>query len=319
MNDAQRLPKTLRKGSRVAIVAPSSPAPDTELQRGLAALRGMGLEPVVGRSCTERNPKRGYLAGEDDMVKIDDIHAAFSDPSIGGIVCMRGGSGAGRLIRYLDAGLIASNPKVFVGYSDITILHCFIARNCGFVTFHGPMLTSDPLGDLSSPARFSFLRTLTNEAPLGILSNPSGCALPECLVPGRGEGKFVGGNLSLLATTIGTCAEIDTAGKIVFMEEVDEEPYSIDRLLNHLINAGKLIDAAGIVLGDFTDCDPPERYPDRTVQDVIEDVLVPLGIPLLAGLHVGHGKVNLAVPLGLEAHLDAASLTLRFDKPALSA
>lgn len=319
MNDAPRLPKTLKKGSHIALVAPSSPAPDAALQRGLSALRGMGFEPVVGRSCTECDPKRGYLAGGDDAVKVYDIHAAFSDPLIDGILCMRGGSGAGRLIRHLDAGLIAAHPKVFVGYSDITILHCFIARNCGFVTFHGPMLTNDPLGDLSSPARLSFLRALTNEAPLGVLSNPPGCASPTCLVPGCGVGKFVGGNLSLLATTIGTCAEIDTAGNIVFLEEVDEEPYSVDRLLNHLINAGKLADAAGIVLGDFTDCDPPERYPHRTVQDVLEDVLVPLGIPILAGFNIGHGKVNMAVPLGLEAYLDAASLTLRFDKPALSA
>lgn len=317
MNDSPQLPKTLKKGSRIALVAPSSPAPDTDIQRGLAVLRGMGFEPVVGRSCTERDPKRGYLAGGDDAVKIDDIHSAFSDPSIDGIVCMRGGSGAGRLIRYLDVGLIAANPKVFVGYSDITILHCFIARNCGFVTFHGPMLTNDALGDLSSPVRFSFLRTLTDAAPLGILNTPPECAPPTCLVPGSGAGKFVGGNLCLLSTTIGTCAEIDTAGNIVFLEEVNEEPYNVDRLLNHLINAGKLIDAAGIVLGDFTDCNPPEHYPDRTVQDVIRDVLVPLGIPLLAGFNIGHGKVNLAVPLGLDAHLDATNSTLRFDKPAL--
>lgn len=319
MNDAPQLPKKLKKDSRVAVIAPSSPASDTDLQRGLSALRGMGFEPIVGRSCTERDPKRGYLAGGNDSVKIDDIHTAFSDPSIDGIVCMRGGSGAGRLIRYLDTALIASNPKIFVGYSDITILHCFIARNCGFVTFHGPMLTNDPLGDIDSPARLSFLRVLTNETPLGVINNPPGCPSPVCLVPGCGAGKFIGGNLCLLSTTIGTCAEIDTAGKIVFLEDVDEEPYSVDRLLNHLINAGKLIDAAGIVLGDFTNCNPSKNYQDRTVQDVIEDVLVPLGIPLLAGLNIGHGKVNLAVPLGLDAHLDAAGLTLRFDKPALSA
>lgn len=175
-------------------------------------MRDMGFEPAVGRSCTERGPKRGYLAGGDDAVKIDNIHTAFSDPSINGIVCMRGGSGAGRLIRYLDARLIAANPKVFVGYSDITILHCFIACNCGSVTFHGPMLTNDPLGDLSSPARLSSLRALTDEAPLGILSNPPRFAPPTFLVPGYGAGEFVGGNLNLLSTTIGTCAEINTAG-----------------------------------------------------------------------------------------------------------
>ena len=315
----KRLPKPLKPGSRVAIVAPSSPAPEDKLEQGLAALRGMGFEPLVGRSCRERDPKRGYLAASSDAVKIDDLHAAFSDPSIDGIICMRGGSGAGRLIRHLDAKLIASNPKIFVGYSDITILHCFIARNCGFVTFHGPMLTNDPLDVVRSPGRTSFLRALTDPAPLGVLRNPPGCGEPACLVPGAAEGEFVGGNLAVLATTLGTCAEIDTAGKIVLLEEVDEEPYSVDRLLSHLLNAGKLANAAGVVLGDFTNCDPPERYPDRSVRDVIEDLIVPLGIPILAGLRLGHGDVNQAVPLGTEASLDAANLTLRFEKPALSA
>lgn len=282
-------------------------------------MRGMGFVPVVGRSCTERDPKRGYLAASSDAVKIRDIHWAFSDPSIDGVVCMRGGSGAGRLIRHLDAELIAANPKIFVGYSDITILHCFIARNCGFVTFHGPMLTSDPLSDPASPERASLLRVLTNPAPLGAFSNPPGSGELACLTPGCATGELVGGNLAVLVTTLGTCAEVDTAGKIVLLEDVDEEPYSVDRMLTHLLNAGKLADAAGIVLGDFTDCEPPERHPHRSVPDVIEDLLVPLGIPILAGLRVGHGGVNMTLPLGAKALLDAEKLTFRIDEPAISA
>ena len=278
----------------------------------------MGFVPVVGRSCTEFDPKRGYLAGGSDAVKTRDIHWAFSDPSIDGVVCLRGGSGAGRLIRHLDAELIAANPKVFVGYSDITILHCFIARNCGFITFHGPMLSNDPLDVLESPEWASFLRVLTDPTPLSAFCNPPGSGELACLVPGCAEGELVGGNLAVLVTTIGTCAEVDTAEKIVLLEEVDEEPYSVDRMLSHLLNAGKLSDAAGIVLGDFSKCEPPERYPHRFVRDVIEDLLVPLGIPILAGLRVGHGGVNMTLPLGVKARLNTGKLALCFEKPALS-
>ncbi|MDL2263515.1 LD-carboxypeptidase [Synergistaceae bacterium OttesenSCG-928-I11] len=311
-----RLPKALTHDSRVAVLAPSSPAPAKKIDDAVQAIRSMGFEPVVYPSCTGSTPERGYLAAESDAVKISDIHAAFSDPSVDGILCMRGGSGAGRLIRHLDATLIAANPKVFVGYSDITILHAFIARNCGFVTFHGPMATTDDIGDPASPTRASLLRALTDPAPLGAVQNPDGRPL-ECLSPGRATGALVGGNLAVMCTTVGTVAEIDTKEKIVLIEDVDEEPYSIDRMLNHLINAGKLVDAAGIVLGSFTRCDPPERHPDRTVGVVFRDVLAPLGIPIVSGLDVGHDKTNLTLPLGAEVRLDADLGEIAVENPAL--
>lgn len=320
-----RLPKALCKGSKVAVIAPSSPAPEEQLERGLAALRDMGFEPLAGRSCTVRTPERGYLAGDSDSLKISDIHWAFSDDSIDGIVCLRGGSGAGRLIRFLDAGLIAANPKIFVGYSDITILHSYIMRNCGFVTFHGPMPASDALHDEDSPTRKAFLRALTDPAPLGAVTSLRGPAEERGAnelfqVPQNNSvrGKLVGGNLALLCTTLGTCAEVETKGNIVLLEDTDEEPYSVDRLLNHLINAGKLIDAAGIVLGDFTNCEPPEQYRCRAVQDVIRDVLPRLGVPVVGGLRIGHGRINLTVPLGVQVRLDTEEKALYFEKPALS-
>lgn len=314
-----RLPKALSGGSRIAVIAPSSPAPEDRLEKGLDIIRGMGFEPVVGKSCTVRSPKRGYLAADSDSLKVGDIHWAFSDDSIDGIICMRGGSGAGRLIRSLDAGLIASNPKPFVGYSDITILHSYIMRNCGFATFHGPMITTDNIEDRDSPTRKSFLRVLTDPEPLGSFEEICENGRLDCLSPGRAEGELVGGNLCVLCTTLGTCAEVDTEGKIVLLEDIDEEPYSVDRLLSHLINAGKLSDAAGIVLGDFTDCDPPEQYPERTVRDVFEDLLTPLGIPIISGLRVGHGDVNFTVPLGVDICMDADYKKLYFKKPALLA
>lgn len=315
--DVRNRPRPLRKGSRVAVIAPSSPAPREELEEGLDALRGLGFEPVPGQSCGGSTPARGYLAAESDSVKLADLHWAFRDPRVDGIVCLRGGSGAGRLIRHIDPALVAANPKVFVGYSDITILHAFLAEKCNLLTFHGPMATSKNLIS-PGPSRDSFLRALTDPAPLGEFhAVEDGRA---CLVPGKSGGEFTGGNLAVLCTTLGTDCELRTKDKIVLLEDVDEEPYSVDRMLNHLLNAGKLSDAAGIVLGDFTNCKPPKKPASasfRTVRDVIEDVLVPLGIPLMAGLPAGHGGTNLTLPLGIPAEMDAEAGVLRFASPAL--
>lgn len=313
------LPKPLKKNSRVAVIAPSSPAPDEDLAQGLDALREMGFEPVAGKSCAGSTPKRGYLAAESDAAKLDDIHWAFGDPSIDGIVCMRGGSGAGRLIRHIDPRLVAANPKIFVGYSDITILHAYFARRCNLLTFHGPMATSKNLRKKTGATHEAFLRALTDPTPLGEIENPEGCER-TCLVPGRCRGELVGGNLAVLCTTLGTNCEISTRGRIVLIEDVDEEPYSVDRMLNHLINAGKLVDAAGFVLGDFTNCAPPKKPESakyRTVQDVIEDVLVPLGKPLMGGIAVGHGDINITLPLGARAAMDTEAGILKFERPAL--
>lgn len=313
----QRLPQAIPPDGRIAVICPSSPPPADELAHGLHALRQMGFEPTAGQSCYGHTPARGYLAAESDVVKIRDIHWAFADPSIDGILCARGGSGAGRLIRHLDRELIAAHPKAFAGFSDITVLHAFISAHCGFATFHAPMATSKGLWEPDNPSRDAFVRTLTDPTPLGELQNPPGYAPLRCVVPGRARGELVGGNLCVLGTTIGTAAELDTTGKILLVEEVDEEPYSIDRLLNHLLNAGLLQRCAGIVLGDFIDCAPPERYPDRTVETVVQDVLQPLGIPILSGLKAGHDTVNIAVPLGVEVEIDASAGRIRFAQPAL--
>lgn len=313
-NGVRALSKPLAKGSRIAVIAPSSPAPEGDLEKGLKRLETMGFAVVAGKSCCGNTPERGYLAARSDEVKVEDIHWAFSDPSIDGIVCMRGGSGAGRLIRHLDAALIAKNPKVFVGYSDITILHTFIAAHCGFVTFHGPMATSSNLDAKTGETRRAFLRAVSDPAPLGYIQSQSAdtAAKPRCLVPGTCTGELAGGNLAVLCTTIGTPAETDTRGKIVLLEDFNEEPYSVDRMLSHLLNAGKLSDAAGILLGDFTKCEPPENSNERTVDVVVQDLLLPLGIPILAGLHAGHGRTNITLPLGAEAEMDASAGTLRF-------
>lgn len=313
------LPRPLKEHSRVAVIAPSSPASDEDFAQGLDALREMGFEPVAGKSCSGSTPKRGYLAAESDAVKIEDIHWAFGDPTIDGILCLRGGSGAGRLIRHIDPRIVAANPKVFVGYSDITILHAYFARQCNLLTFHGPMATSKNLYHKPGLTCEAFLRAVMDPAPLGEIKETVGYAR-TCFAPGRCSGELVGGNLAVFCTTIGTKCDLPTKDKIVLIEDVDEEPYSVDRMLSHLINAGKLLDAAGFVLGDFTNCNPPKKPESarfRTVRDVIEDVLVPLGKPIMAGLPVGHGDINVTLPLGAIAEMDTESGILKFGRPAL--
>ncbi len=313
----RRLPKPLFPGARIAVCAPSSPAPEAEAARGIACLRAMGFDPVLGASCFGSTPERGYLAAASDRVKLDDLHRAFADPAVDGIVCLRGGSGAGRLLRHLDADLIAAHPKAFVGYSDITALHAFIGANCGFVTFLGPMVTSNNLTGDDSPTRAALWRALTDTAPLGALGNPDNAPLCR-IAPGRCRGELVGGNLAVLCTTLGTRADVDTRGKVLFLEDVDEQPYSVDRMLNHLINAGKLDEVAGILLGDFTEAEPPENAKARTVDVVFRDVLSGLGIPVLGGLRCGHGTHNLTLPLGAFVEMDADAGVVRFPEPVLA-
>lgn len=300
----------MKTGSRVAMIAPSSPAIPEKLAAGVEVVRSMGLEPIVYPSCGATPPERGYLASESDEVKARDIHRAFADDEVDGVICVRGGSGAGRLLRLLDADLISRHPKPFIGYSDITILHCFIARECGFVTFHAPMPTTDDLSD-GGANRASLLRALTDPSPIGATRGL------DVIAPGRASGTLTGGNLALLCTTIGTRAQVETRGRIVFIEDVDEEPYSVDRMISHMINAGLLVDAAGIVVGSFTKCDPPETSASRTVETVLRDLLPPLGVPVLSGLDVGHGATNLTLPLGVEASIDTDQRTFTITSSAL--
>lgn len=310
------LPRALRRGDRVAIVAPSSPIEPDRLITAERLVREMGFEPVIYPSCRQEGApaERGFLAGASDEGKAADIMEAFDDPSIAAIFCARGGSGAGRLMRLLDERVIARSPKIFAGFSDITFLHCWIAARCGWPTFHAPMPCAGCMISGDEPTRESFVRAVTCADPIGRVG-----AELETVTPGRARGAVIGGNIAVLCTTLGTPIEVDTRGKIVFLEDIDEKPYSVDRMLVHLLNAGKLSDAAGIVFGTFTDCEAQERYPARTVDTVIDDLIAPLGIPSVKGLDAGHGPTNLTIPFGVEAELDADAGSLSIVAPALQA
>lgn len=296
-------PKPLKKGDRVALIAPSSPVNDEKFKLSLNSINYIGLEPVVFKSCTL---KHGYLAGKDEE-RAADINSAFKDPSINGIFCLRGGYGVTRLLNLLDYKAIAENPKLFLGYSDITGLHTVLNQKCNLATLHSPMPTRgwDTLDSLS----LDVLNTMLFESkPLGIVPTPDGEPL-ETVVDGVAEGIITGGNLSLLAGTLGSPYEIDTNGKILFFEDVDEKHYRLDKAITALALAGKFSDCAGVIVGTFANSDDPDvkEEDNLPIRQIIEEVIVPFKKPTLNNFRAGHVYPNISIPMGTTVKLDATN------------
>lgn len=296
-----RKPAPLFPGATVALVAPGSAVAEVQLQKALDFVRSLGLTPVAYPSCYFAN-RDGYLAASDAQ-RAQDILDAFADPDIHGIWCIRGGYGSHRLLPLLDRDLIRNNPKWFGGYSDVTALHLFLNQECCLETFHCTMPSTEPDAD-------DFTLEWLKKALFGKLEGPLFQPKGQCvqsLVSGMVSGVLCGGNLSLVAASLGTPWEIDTRGKILFLEDIHEKTYRIDSMLTQLRNAGKFRDCAGILLGAWTDC-PPE-YPDRTLllPEIFQQLIVPAGKPTLTDLACGHVLPTLALPMGRMCHLDADS------------
>lgn len=283
------------------MIAPASPGDTESTLAGIQWLESQGFHVHPGKSVDQI---LGYLAGSD-ILRAADINAMFASPAIDGIVCLRGGYGTMRLLDLIDYGMICAHPKAFVGYSDITALHTSIRQNTGLITFHGPMVASDMADGLTDYTRDYFLRALTGASPLGLLLNPPHSPPPRFIVPGEARGRLTGGNLSLIAATIGTPYEIDTCGKILCLEEVAEAPYRIDRMLTQLLLAGKLQVAAGIVFDVCAKCESEAEPPSFTVEEVLEDRLGHLHKPVLYHLHFGHTADKVTLPLGIMAKLSS--------------
>ena len=275
-------PRKLKKGDRVALLSPASPVPEERLEPAIAAVEAYGLVPVVYESSRAR---RGYLAGSDEL-RASDIMSAFTDDSIDGIWCIRGGYGAQRLIHLLDLEKIAAHPKFFGGYSDITALHIVLNQTCGMATYHTTMPSTElyqPVDDYTA----DWVQRMLFGSLKGEVTQPEGMPL-EKLTGGKARGQLVGGNLSLVVSSIGTPYEIDTRGKILFLEDVGEEPYRVDGMLQQMAASGKLKEAAGIVLGYWTDCttDRPEK--SLTLREVFEDLVATAGVPAMMNMACGH-------------------------------
>ena len=312
-------PPRLRAGQTIALVSPSGPltapdgtTPDTEtLERARARLAEAGFPTVVAPHALDA---RGYLAGRDED-RLHDLHAAFADSGVHAVLCVRGGYGAMRLLDRIDYDLIRAHPKVFVGYSDVTALHAALYTHARLVTFHGPMAGrlagSDP-----SPLD-ALLAAVTQPAPLGALVNPPGAPAVETLVAGTAEGVLVGGNAALLTALLGTPYAPPYDGTILFLEDIVDHAYRLDRKLVHLRLAGALRAAAGIVVGE-TLVRQANSGPALCVREILDDLIVPLGTPAIYGLACGHGAHQLTLPIGVRARLDASRGVLSILEPAVA-
>ena len=294
-----RKPAVLRKADMIRVVAPAGPEEDpSSLTKGLARLRELGFDISLSK-CVKKLKTRGYLAGTDEE-RAEDLNDAFRDDKVDAVFCVTGGYGTSRILPYLDYDLIKSNPRIFLGYSDITTLHIAIHQKSDLVTFHGPMLTSE----FTDYTLEWLLRPLQHPEPLGELTNPSDGPIIKTINEGKASGKLVGGNLTLIACTLGTPYEIDTKNKILFLEDTEEPPYRIDRYLTQLWLGNKLQDTAGIVVGEFTKFEPAQT-PSLTLWDVLKDRIGGSGKPAIYGLCCGHGKHHLTLPIGVDARIDA--------------
>lgn len=315
-------PSALRPGDTVGLITPATYVSDPDrLAMVVRTVEFFGLKPKLGKSVGKR---LGYLGGTDQE-RLDDLHGMFRDPEVKAVWPIRGGYGSMHLLDRIDYGLIRKNPKVFVGYSDITAMHLAIQRYSGLLTFHGPV----PISQFTPYTQSWFRKALFETTPLGALTNPpeSNLLRPEhtfrTIRAGKARGRLVGGNLSLISATLGTPYEIDTRGRVLFLEDVDEQPYAIDRMLTQLRLAGKLRDAAGIIFGECHDCRPREFKPyfesTLSLGEILDDFFATLGIPVLSGLTVGHTDDQLTLPLGALAALDAGNGTLSIEEAGVAA
>lgn len=288
-----RKPKPLQKNDTIGLIGASSATPKEKLDSAIKSIEKLGFQVVVGESCYSMH---GYLSGTDD-IRANDVNKMFADSSIDGIFCVRGGYGATRILDKLDYESIQNNPKVFAGYSDVTAFHIAFNQICNFVTFHAPMASTELNKTIDMHTRSSFIHAITSPDYSGEVQNPPGLKM-KSLVEGSATGQLIGGNLSLVCATLGTPYEIDTKNKILFLEDVDEYTYRIDRMLTQLKLAGKLDDAAGIILGGWTNCgaDNPEK--SLTLEQVFNEILVPTGKPIITDVVCGHCLPTITLPLG---------------------
>jgi len=314
-------PPRLKRGDTIGIITPASGIVNSgDLREGIENLESLGFKVKLGSHIRER---RGYLAGGDEQ-RLIDLHTMFSDPEVNAIMTLRGGYGVMRILDRIDYKLIKANPKILIGYSDITALHLGIHALTGLVTFHGPMATST----FTAYTRHYFETTLMSNHEVGLIEHPDpGDTLHptahfNTLHGGKATGPLVGGNLTLMTALLGTPFDCDTKEKIVFIEEVSEEPYAIDRMLTQLLLAQKLQHAAGIVIDGCKKCGVSDYKPSFTnslgVEEVFEDRLGDLAIPTVFGFSIGHIADKPTLPLGVQATLDADKRTLCINESAVS-
>jgi muramoyltetrapeptide carboxypeptidase len=314
-------PRPLKPSATIGLITPATPTTDPDtLAKADRALKFFGFKVKVGKNVGRR---AGYF-GSAPEERLDDLHAMFRDRDVDAVFAMRGGYGAQHLLDRIDYDLLRRNPKILLGYSDITALHLAIQKHAGLVTFHGPNM----LSEFTDYTQQHFRRALFEAKPLGVLSNPPETNLirphhpTRTIRSGTATAPLIGGNLTLISTLMGTPYELDCRGKILLLEDVGEEPYRMDRMLTQLRLAGKFKDAVGIVVGECVDCGPKEFKPSLgsnfSLGEVLDAILKPLTVPVFYGLTFGHTDDQLTLPLGVVATMDADKGTLELKEAALT-
>jgi muramoyltetrapeptide carboxypeptidase len=305
------IPKKLPPGGVIGIIAPAGPIADAaKVDSGARYLESLGYRVLLGKHLFERS---GYLAGTD-AGRAEDVNVMFSNKHVRAILCARGGYGSVRLLPLLNFPLIRRHPKILVGFSDVTSLQLALWKKCRLVTFHGPMLISDFSGLIHPSTEESFWRMVTSSrlpAPVKL----TGTVLRK----GTAIGRILGGNMSLVASLAGTPYFPDFKGSLLFLEEIGEEPYRVDRMARQLSGAGVLGGAAGLIAGQFTDCAPekPSSIP-ADCSLVIAEAAREIAGPVIAGAAFGHVAEKITLPVGMRATLDAARMELRLSSASVS-
>ncbi len=305
-------PKRIKQGDTIGVIAPSSGLPAEDFDKAVQNLSDLGFKIKIGKYARARN---GFLAGTDKE-RIEDLHWAFSDSEIKAVWCVRGGYGASRILPAIDYNLIRKNPKIFIGYSDITAPHLAIFQNTGLVTFHGPVGTSN-YSDYTKNHVLNPLMNPTEKYKIELSeynkTQPSNLFKTEIITKGKASGELIGGNLSLLSAMAGTPFALkNLKGKILFIEDIGEQPYRVDRMLTQIRQSVDLKSLSGIALGVFEDCNPRDPKTSQSLIEVLKDRLGDLGIPVIYGLSFGHIRDQFTLPLGIKAELDTHNATMTF-------
>ena len=296
-----RRPPALRPGARIAIVAPASPFARDEFDAGVRELRGLGFDPTYSEAVFQRDD---YLAGSAET-RARDLMQAWNDPAVSAIIAARGGYGSVQLLPYLDARLVRHAPKVFVGYSDNTSVLTWLMQACGLVAFHGPMIEGRFARGDAGYDRDTFLRAITRPEPLGEIHDD----LLETMRAGEARGLLVGGTLTQLVASLGTAYAFDPPhGCVLFIDEVAERPYRLDRMLTQLRLSGRLARASAIIFNSLPRCEEPGGSP--AAKDTVRKVLADFPGPILYGLQSGHTDgPTLTLPLGVTVTVTAGDRT----------
>ena len=306
-------PKALKKGDTIGLITPGSFIEDEGLAKAIENIKSLGFKVKLSKNIRKQ---RGYTAGTRQE-RINDLHTMFTDSDIDGIWCARGGYGCTGLLPLIDFDLIKNNPKVFIGYSDITVLHLAIFKKAGLVTFHGPVASS--VFSEYSTKYFKKMLMSTNIPPKVYPSEYNDekgkenvFFKPKVINKGEAEGKLIGGNLSLISAMAGTEWAINYEDKLLFIEDIGEAPYRIDRMLIQINQNQSFNKANGIILGVFEDCKKPEDEPSLELVQMFDDNMQGVSKPAAYGFSIGHIRDQFTLPMGIKAKMNAEERTLEF-------